>query len=262
MKTPPDTVSPRDEQISAYLDGELDQAAREAFEREMAQDPELAAEVHELQDTLQALQGLHLPMPSEDFLQDVERKINRRSRGRFFETPEPRMRVPYEIFAALMLIILGAVYFYGQANEPFSDRDLAMGSDGPAAPQAPAAPQEAPAQDKGAKEAPDAQVQPLRKEIIQYSLTLRTQEPVQEAAQELAARIRSTNLAYKIDQPPQRRGERSSFQVTLPQEQLKGFLEAFGKQMQLRRTRLYVQGDAPREEVSVQIAVEPSHKEP
>jgi anti-sigma factor RsiW len=124
-----DPQAARDAQISAYLDDELDPDARAAFERDLAADPTLAAEVEELRGALGALHALRAsPRPPDDFLRAVEGKINRRSRGRFFDQPEARMRVPYEVFAALMLVILAAAWLYAQPDDTAPDRGMAMGA--------------------------------------------------------------------------------------------------------------------------------------
>lgn len=55
----------RDERIIAYVDGELDAVAREAFEAEMAADPNLAAEVTLHQSLAARVSGAYAPMLDE-----------------------------------------------------------------------------------------------------------------------------------------------------------------------------------------------------
>ncbi|MBR4833821.1 MAG: hypothetical protein IKU86_05740, partial [Thermoguttaceae bacterium] len=50
-----DELDPLDEEIAAYLDGELDADARAAFERRLAEEPELRARVDEERSAWDAL---------------------------------------------------------------------------------------------------------------------------------------------------------------------------------------------------------------
>ncbi len=116
-----DTGTPVDNavRLSDYLDGELSEQERIELEAELESDEGLQAELLELQKTLGALQGLSSQVAPDDFVQDIESKIRVRSRGRFFDDDFfYRTRMPYELFAVVMFILMGAMYFYALPDAP------------------------------------------------------------------------------------------------------------------------------------------------
>lgn len=94
--------------FSEYLDGEMSDAERDAFEAELAADAELAEAFDAFSKTLDLLGGL--AVPKVDLARGVERKIRRRSRGRYFGSSSLyRQRVQTEIFIAVALVLLAGI---------------------------------------------------------------------------------------------------------------------------------------------------------
>ena len=104
------------EMLSEYLDGELTSEERLRVEQALANDAELRAELDALRRTVRSLSGLRdLPAPPE-FARSVERKIRRRSRGRFF-TRQPQ-RLPFEWFSFVIIMLLMTIYLMLGLGKP------------------------------------------------------------------------------------------------------------------------------------------------
>ncbi len=95
----------------AYLDGEMDEAERGAFEAELAADAALAAELEQYQKTLGLLGRLESPGRPEHMTDAVEGRIRRRSHGRFFAL-EPKTRLPYEALSIMILLVATMAIFW------------------------------------------------------------------------------------------------------------------------------------------------------
>ena len=94
--------------FSEYLDGELSDAERAAFEEELVADESLASAFEEFSETLSVLGGM--AAPEVDLNVEVQTKIRRRSRGRYFGANSlRRQRVQTEIFIAIALILLAGI---------------------------------------------------------------------------------------------------------------------------------------------------------
>ena len=94
------------ERFRAYLDDELSPDERAAFEAQRRASPELDAEFRQYRKMLELLSELPEEPEPGRFAERVEGRIRRRSRGTFFAL-EPRVRLPYE--AVAIIILLGAV---------------------------------------------------------------------------------------------------------------------------------------------------------
>lgn len=108
-----------DERASDWVDALMDQREREAFERELADDPALAAELESFEQTVRVLRRMPQPSAPDDFLQAVQSRIRRRSRGRWFGFEQARGRFPYEAAFNIVLIgILCALYLSATTAGP------------------------------------------------------------------------------------------------------------------------------------------------
>lgn len=96
--------------FSDYLDDELDAETRQAFEQALEADEELRKEFRSFRKTVQSLSGLRVTAPPPEFARKVERRIQRRSRGRFFREQKVLMRVPFEWFSFVIILILLVLY--------------------------------------------------------------------------------------------------------------------------------------------------------
>lgn len=72
------------ELFSRYHDGDLSDGERRALEALLEEDPEARAEWETFRRTVEEISGLNRLQPPPSFAADVERKIRKRSRGRFF----------------------------------------------------------------------------------------------------------------------------------------------------------------------------------
>jgi len=98
------------DEFSDYYEGTLPQERRTELERRMAEDPELAAAYEEFVGTMRVLSGLHKMSRPQDFEQQVEDTIHRRSAGRFFGRRAFGDRIPFELLAVIALAIALALY--------------------------------------------------------------------------------------------------------------------------------------------------------
>ena len=111
----------KDEDFSAYYDNRLDPDERVRFERLLANSPEMQTAYDEFAATVDQLSHVTSQRAPIDFVQQVTSTIQQRSDGRFFH--ERSFRVPYEVFAALVLVLIGAIYVMGQAGSIEIDDD-------------------------------------------------------------------------------------------------------------------------------------------
>ncbi|MEZ4265516.1 MAG: hypothetical protein R3F39_03990 [Myxococcota bacterium] len=100
-----------DPRISAWLDGDLDAEELRRFESELEWDSEL----DDAAETMAAAVGHLRAMPSAqappDFLDAVQSRIRRRSRGRWFAIEAAKLRFPFEAAVSVVLIgLLAGVY--------------------------------------------------------------------------------------------------------------------------------------------------------
>lgn len=230
----------REIEIQSYLEDEMTPEERRAFEAKLQNEPDLAAEIEIHQNMLGALQGLKHTVASEDFLTELEGKINTRSRNKFFRK-EPffySSRVPYEVFAGLMLVVMAALYFFVTPPDPVIDQNLAMSGE----PEEKALPpNNTPSKNTNNRGTSSTStdkptpVAPLRAETIVYNLTLPAKGDPAVAATGFAKRVKATSRDFLVQ--TQQPGKLS---VTMPRGQLNSFLEAFRKEGKLTQTRAHV----------------------
>lgn len=113
------------DRFSAYHDRELDPAEHEAVRAALASRPALEAEYQSFckmiaalgamaaPDPVSAASPASAPAPAPDLLHGVQRKLQRRSRGKFYGDAWSRVAgiVPLELMAALLLVALVALWF-------------------------------------------------------------------------------------------------------------------------------------------------------
>lgn len=103
------------ERIIAWTDGELDDEARADFEAELERDEALREAVASYRATLDALPTLNVEAPV-DFEQRVQRRIRRRSRGRFFNPEAQQQRMQAAVFAAIAALLLGGIALFSSSG--------------------------------------------------------------------------------------------------------------------------------------------------
>ncbi len=99
----------QEERFRAYLDGELDDGARQALEAELAADAALAAAFARYRETVAALQQLAPVEVPARFGKQVERRIRRRSRGRYFAS---RVGGGFPFEAVMSVLAMAGVLAY------------------------------------------------------------------------------------------------------------------------------------------------------
>ncbi len=117
------------ERISAYLDGELPEAERIAFEQAMAEDAALQREVEDCR----GVDALFWALPREDAPSDLLRRVQnalddadeRPEPIRFRRRLQPRAATPLLASAAVLLVVIGVVIFQFASQPDLARRDVA-----------------------------------------------------------------------------------------------------------------------------------------
>lgn len=114
QSAPPDHTA----MFSAYYDDELSPEERESFEAWLEADDANREDYEAFAESLDALHTLGPTSAPPDFVREVTQDIRRRTRGNFFnETWLFGYRIPYEVFAAVVLALFGAIYLFGGAAD-------------------------------------------------------------------------------------------------------------------------------------------------
>ncbi len=99
---------------SDYIEGELDAAEEAELEAYLETDDIARAEVEAMRKTLSSLFSLRASAPPApaNLAKKVERRIQRRSRGRFFSQDSQKLlwRIPFEWISFIVILLLLALY--------------------------------------------------------------------------------------------------------------------------------------------------------
>ena len=123
------------ENLTAYLDGELDEPATQAMEAKIATDPAVRAELDALKQTWGMLDYLPKASPSPNFTHRTMERLTMEGVGGAVKTmPVPRGRMGWPVWvcwAAALLLAVGIGYyvttFFGSpAPTPIPDADLPL----------------------------------------------------------------------------------------------------------------------------------------
>lgn len=102
----------REARLTEYLDGTLDASARAEIEA----DAELIQALDQARSARELLGGLPSKAPPRDFLRKVQRRVRRRSGGRFFHPANPIQAPGYHIsieaFVIVAVVVMAACYFF------------------------------------------------------------------------------------------------------------------------------------------------------
>lgn len=108
--------------FNAYFEGELTDPERAEFDSRLEQDDAFRRSYDEFVDIMGGLRSLPFEFAPDDFVDRVTSRIRTRSRGRFFaENYLYGTRVPYEVIAIVMIIVMAGSYMLVEAPR---DRDL------------------------------------------------------------------------------------------------------------------------------------------
>lgn len=123
-------LSPEEERdllFNAYFEGELTPKEVADFEAQLEDDLEFAQAYESFTLVMGGLRELPFEFAPDDFVDRVQSRIRSRSRGRFFaENYLYRNRVPYEVIAIVMIVIMAAAYMMMENPRDVALRDADM----------------------------------------------------------------------------------------------------------------------------------------
>lgn len=113
-------LSPEDEQdmlFHSYFEGEMTPTQAADFESRLEHDERLRQDYQGFVLVMDGLRKLPFEFAPDDFVETVQSRIRARSRGRFFaESYFYKARVPYEVIAVVMIVVMGAAYMMMDPN--------------------------------------------------------------------------------------------------------------------------------------------------
>lgn len=187
------------ERISAYLDGELPEDERIAFEQAMAEDAALQREVEDCR----GVDALFWALPREDAPADLLRRVHnalddadeRPEPIRFRRRLQPRAATPLLASAAVLLVVIGVVIYQFASQPDLARRDVAGLAE---------------SERRLPEGYHEVQMLELREEVLAplaASEPSAAQETAQETAQEEAPERRATDeaasaLSMQMETPP------------------------------------------------------------
>lgn len=108
-------------QLCDFVDGSLvDEAVAAELKAMIAADPAVRAMYDEARDARALLGGLGAHPPPRDFLRKVQRKVRRRSGGRYFHPANVPVtyKISVEVFVVVAIAVMSACWFFMQAANP------------------------------------------------------------------------------------------------------------------------------------------------
>lgn len=113
-----DFLDEQDALFNAWLDGELNPTELAAFEKRLAQDPDFKSAHEQFKSIMQIVRKIPFEFAPDDFVDKVQGHIRQRSRGRFFtDSFLTQQRMPYEVVALVMMLVMAAVYILMEAPD-------------------------------------------------------------------------------------------------------------------------------------------------
>lgn len=115
--------------FNAYFEGDLTASEREAFEGQLERDEGFRKNYDEFVHIMTGLRALPFEFAPDDFVDKVESRIRRRSKGRFFAANYLyTSRVPYEVIALVMMVVMASAYMMMEAprDRGLSTADLTI----------------------------------------------------------------------------------------------------------------------------------------
>jgi len=114
------TEEARDVRLTDYVDGALTSEGASEIEALLAADPELARDVEQARHARDLLAELPAVRPPRDFVRRTQRRLRRRSGGRYFHPAVQPFgyRLSVEVFAVIAVAVMAACYFFLEAAPP------------------------------------------------------------------------------------------------------------------------------------------------
>jgi len=100
----------KEEQLSAYLDGEISEEERCEVESWLENDEEIKEDFSSFQDVVQRLQRLPEDQAPEGFGAEIEHRIRQDSHGRYFDIWST-IRFPYDVLVSATLVLAMILVF-------------------------------------------------------------------------------------------------------------------------------------------------------
>ncbi len=112
-------VSEESEKFDAYVDDELSAEARAAFEQALSADGALRADFDDFHDSIRLLRDLPEEAVPDRFLQLVQQRVRKRTRGRHFNHYRQPSMVVEAAACAVLVFATAALYILGiDAHKP------------------------------------------------------------------------------------------------------------------------------------------------
>jgi anti-sigma-K factor RskA len=122
-------VDERTLRFNAYIDGELSVEERRLFAEQLDEDVEFSRDYKAFARPIQGLQAFSFEFAPPGFVSRVETRIRTRSRGRFFaENYLFGERLPYEVVAIMMIVVMATMYFFVEVPKDKHMRDDTAGA--------------------------------------------------------------------------------------------------------------------------------------
>lgn len=126
------SIDEQDLLFNAYFEGDLTEDEREAFDLRLEQDEVFRDSYNEFVEIMGGLRDLPFEFAPDDFVDKVQSRIRHRSRGRFFaENFLTSYRFPYEVIAAVMMIVMATAYMMMEAPHDAELRGADLTIDAP-----------------------------------------------------------------------------------------------------------------------------------
>lgn len=108
------------ELYSAYIEDDLTPVTRSSFEIFLKENEDVRQEFQDFEKTLNSLRGLANVNPPPEFGRKIERRIRRRSKGRFFAKQDLPLffRIPFEWISFVIILLLLALYITTVLEKP------------------------------------------------------------------------------------------------------------------------------------------------
>lgn len=101
----------QDVMFNAYYEGDMTEEEREEFQGRLAHDEDFRRDYEDFLSIVGGLRSLPFEFAPDHFVEKVQSRIRTRSAGRFFaENYLATTRVPYEVIALVMIIVMAAAY--------------------------------------------------------------------------------------------------------------------------------------------------------
>ncbi|MCB9525381.1 MAG: hypothetical protein H6702_18675 [Myxococcales bacterium] len=119
MMTPtPTAADARAARLTELLDGALSDADARELEALLAEDAEAADELAAAREAHDLLGALAPKAPPRDFVRKVQRRLRRRSGGRFFHPAQSPMgaKLSVEVFSVIAVVVMAACWMFLEAE--------------------------------------------------------------------------------------------------------------------------------------------------